>query len=1180
MLVPYLPWFQTSQSRHAQISSEPVDEVVEEIDSDGDLLIDRDEREITFTDPNNPDTDGDGIGDGEEYEYWNDRYDKARDGELPDWLTDRRPYLAKEEGWGLYQSGGDLDDDGETNINDKDSDNDGLPDSYEIENGLDPADPNSNFNDLDESIKRYIALRNFNNNKAIIFNDELGLSDDFYDDGFKYSDFDDVMFRVTPASQPRYWRSWVFDKYSNGKWSQSHHTRPQDTYTGQELKDEVTFFESRESVTHKITIQGVFKGVLPTALHTTGLFDTTPDTEIIYNEIGVFSTSTFIKSYSFNSTIYTYNPSQLKAASVPVNVPNKYLVDDDDIDYQIKNKGLDIAKDKGSDFEKIYAIAKHLTTEYIYDLNSYEFNSEYQAPGAVYSGSTNDRILQNMLFHTYRGRCIDFASAFVLMCRANGIPAQLALGYAPGDIEDPNANERIVRVGHKHSWGEVLLDGVGWLPVETTPARSLYGNTTGTHVSGEDTNILTIPADAKNGSIDYNFGGEGGDSATHVYIDLLEVINDPKLDSDLDGTKNIDDDDDDNDGLSDLEEIAYRTNPFRKDTDRDGLTDYEEVKEHGTSPLKSDTDNDGLTDYYEVKDSGTNPLKYDTDSGGAHDGLEVVNSGDPWDPEDDDNYIDSDFDGLSNAFEAELGTDPNDYDTDDGGASDGQEYYADLNSEDKVFDPIENSDDDLQLLDSDNDGLMDYKELVLGSDRFDPDTDNGGVSDGVEYSYDQLLDYDFSLLNSSDDHLLMDDDSDDLINILEDMYGTDPDMPDSDWGGVDDGLEVKFGKDPLDPSDDDEIDTDGDGVMDLDEKREGTDPFNIDTDNDGLTDYEELAIYYTNPTLEDSDFDGLKDGFEVEIGTDPTKRDSDGDGLIDADEIQWLTDPYDVDTDNDGLWDGKEIQFGSYPTLKDSDGDGLSDSLEFKYGTSPIKWDTDGDGFMDGDEIDFGTSPTDESTWPTGDGVDSNGHIKPNLDPVQPPTDSPGYNPDIHDNPLTDPDLPDNSGSSGLDTPTSGEGLSNILPVIVGIILVVIIVLYYISWRKQHIEEIADIAEHTEERLSKIEEKELDDIRKAIYDAYRSMLKIMRKYDFVREKSMTPLEFEKVIGAALPISNKNLSELTRIFEEARYSDHVLDHHIRDRAINCFRELKLELRGMRWRNGNKNIQTEQESVPST
>jgi hypothetical protein len=61
---------------------------------------------------------------------------------------------------------------------------------------------------------------------------------------------------------------------------------------------------------------------------------------------------------------------------------------------------------------------------------------------------------------------------------------------------------------------------------------------------------------------------------------------------------------------------------------------------------------------------------------------------------------------------------------------------------------------------------------------------------------------------------------------------------------------------------------------------------------------------------------------------------------------------------------------------------------------------------------------------------------------------------------------------------------------------------------------------------------------------------------------MTPLEFEHVIASALPISDRNLSALTRIFEEARYSDHKLNTNVRDEAIASFRALKNELRGVK------------------
>jgi len=126
----------------------------------------------------------------------------------------------------------------------------------------------------------------------------------------------------------------------------------------------------------------------------------------------------------------------------------------------------------------------------------------------------------------------------------------------------------------------------------------------------------------------------------------------------------------------------------------------------------------------------------------------------------------------------------------------------------------------------------------------------------------------------------------------------------------------------------------------------------------------------------------------------------------------------------------------------------------------------------------------------------------------------------------------------------------------------IIIVLYYFSWRHQHIDEIAEVAERAEDKLSHVDEQEFDSIRLAIFEAYKSMLKVMQRYDFVRKPSMTPAEFEYVIASALPISEKNLGSLTKIFEEARYSNHKLGANIRDDAIRSFRDLKNELRGLK------------------
>ena len=157
------------------------------------------------------------------------------------------------------------------------------------------------------------------------------------------------------------------------------------------------------------------------------------------------------------------------------------------------------------------------------------------------------------------------------------------------------------------------------------------------------------------------------------------------------------------------------------------------------------------------------------------------------------------------------------------------------------------------------------------------------------------------------------------------------------------------------------LDIDNDGLGKCLEKQIGTDPNNPDTDGDGLNDGEEYLTYKTDPLNPDTDGDGLTDGNEVhKYKTDPLKGDTDGDGLSDGDEVnKYKTDPLKADTDGDGLNDGDEVlKYKTNPLKTDTDSDGLSDGQEVNgvnvelkivgapaatklFKTDPLKADTD-----------------------------------------------------------------------------------------------------------------------------------------------------------------------------------------------------------------------------------------------
>lgn len=73
--------------------------------------------------------------------------------------------------------------------------------------------------------------------------------------------------------------------------------------------------------------------------------------------------------------------------------------------------------------------------------------------------------LDYFLFESKEGFCSYFASAFVLLARAEGIPAR----YVEGFCVPMENQEATVYSGMAHAWPEVYIDGVGWIPFEPTP---------------------------------------------------------------------------------------------------------------------------------------------------------------------------------------------------------------------------------------------------------------------------------------------------------------------------------------------------------------------------------------------------------------------------------------------------------------------------------------------------------------------------------------------------------------------------------------------------------------------------------------------------------------------------------------------------------------------------------------
>ena len=75
--------------------------------------------------------------------------------------------------------------------------------------------------------------------------------------------------------------------------------------------------------------------------------------------------------------------------------------------------------------------------------------------------------VDEFLFGTRAGFCGHYASAFVTLMRAAGIPARVVTGYQGGDW-NPFGGYFLVRQSHAHAWAEVWIDSEGWTRVDPT----------------------------------------------------------------------------------------------------------------------------------------------------------------------------------------------------------------------------------------------------------------------------------------------------------------------------------------------------------------------------------------------------------------------------------------------------------------------------------------------------------------------------------------------------------------------------------------------------------------------------------------------------------------------------------------------------------------------------------------
>jgi transglutaminase-like putative cysteine protease len=145
-------------------------------------------------------------------------------------------------------------------------------------------------------------------------------------------------------------------------------------------------------------------------------------------------------------------------------VTKRYLQLPKDLSPKLRALAQDLSAGLKTPYDKANAITNYLR-------NEIKYSTSVSIPK-----NTADP-LEYVVFDLKEGFCTYYASAEVLMLRAVGVPARMAVGYAQGEITvDESKAEMVIKYSvlrrDAHAWPEVYFPTYGWIEFEPTGNQS------------------------------------------------------------------------------------------------------------------------------------------------------------------------------------------------------------------------------------------------------------------------------------------------------------------------------------------------------------------------------------------------------------------------------------------------------------------------------------------------------------------------------------------------------------------------------------------------------------------------------------------------------------------------------------------------------------------------------------
>jgi transglutaminase-like putative cysteine protease len=178
------------------------------------------------------------------------------------------------------------------------------------------------------------------------------------------------------------------------------------------------------------------------------------------------------RSYTVVSALSGATVEMLRQAAplYPPGVEERYLQLPPTLPQRVRDLAKEITGGYDNAYDKAAALERYL--------RRLSYNRTIEAP------PSGRDVVDYFLFEGKEGYCDYFASAMVVMARAVGIPARLAVGYVGGEYRE-ESEDYVVRRSASHAWVEIFFPLYGWVEFEPTPSQSLLARPRGEFEAGE-----------------------------------------------------------------------------------------------------------------------------------------------------------------------------------------------------------------------------------------------------------------------------------------------------------------------------------------------------------------------------------------------------------------------------------------------------------------------------------------------------------------------------------------------------------------------------------------------------------------------------------------------------------------------------------------------------------------------